>query len=89
MNFQIVTGAFDKIGMFGMDCQPNRETWYWNSKIGEARRLPTLQTIVKEGNVNPLILGQTSVNKNVNTESIVHKSSKLSEPFTSLKLIGI
>jgi hypothetical protein len=64
-------------------------TTFWNSKIGEARRLPTLQTIVKEENINPLILGQTSVNKNVNTESIVHKSSKLSEPFTLLKLIGI
>jgi len=52
-------------------------TTFWNSKIGETRTLPTLQTtcIVKEGNINPSNLGQTSLEKNVNTEYIVHKSS--------------
>jgi hypothetical protein len=38
---------------------------FWNSKIGETRTLPTLQTacIVKEGNINPSNLGQTSLEK--------------------------
>lgn len=51
----------------------------WNSKIGETRTLLTLQItcIAKAGNINPSKLGHTSLEKNVNTESIVHKSSKL------------
>lgn len=51
----------------------------WNSKIVETRTLLTLQItrIAREGNINLSNLGQTSLEKNVNTESIVHKSSKL------------
>jgi len=38
-------------------------TKFWNSEIGETRTLPTLQTIVNEGNINPSNLGQTSLEK--------------------------